>query len=333
MTPAAELLREEILARGPISFARFMEVALYHPQHGYYRRSARHAPDPFGMHGDFYTAEQVQPVFGLLIAAETRALLRQLAPCEQFTVVELGAGRGEMAPFFQPWRYVPVDAGRGHMPDDFTGVVFANEFFDALPVHVVVRQGGGFAQSLVRCNGEEFEWTGGPPVEEAVGEHLTRYGAPREDGDRIEVNLDALSYLDSIHRSMRSGYLLAIDYGYTAREMVRFPAGTLMGYRRHQALDDVLTDPGLRDITAHVNFTALETHALSLGWEKVRFESMASLLLRAGEPDQFAEALGQSLLGAGTDSKEAVRRRLQLKTLLYGMGENFRALLLRVPAK
>ena len=327
MSPAAALLREEILARGPISFARFMQVALYHPQHGYYRA----AQDPFGVQGDFYTAEQLQPVFGLLIAAATRALFQQLGKGEDLTVVELGAGRGEMTPYFAPWRYVALDAGRGQMPAAFTGLVFANEFFDALPVHLVVRRGQEILERMIRWNGEEFEWIDGAMAGEAIGEYLRRYGAPREDGDQIEVNLEALTYLDHIHRSMSTGYVLAIDYGYTAREIVRYPAGTLMGYRRHQAVEDVLSAPGLRDITAHVNFTALEQHATRLGWEKLQFESMASFLLRAGEADQFAEALGESMLKE--DAKEAERRRLQLKTLLYGMGEMFRVLLLRVPAQ
>ena len=90
MTPLTLLLREEIARGGPISFHRFMEVALYHPEHGYYRRTRR---DPFGREGDFFTAEQVQPVFGLLIAARIRTLFRDMGEPADFTVVELGAGR------------------------------------------------------------------------------------------------------------------------------------------------------------------------------------------------------------------------------------------------
>src|SRR5437588_1398568 len=104
MTPAGELLAGEILRRGPISFRRFMETALYHPEHGYYRR----ARDPFGKHGDFFTAEQLQPVFGILLAARIRELFRAMGEPPGFTVVELGAGRREMAPAFAVWNYVPV---------------------------------------------------------------------------------------------------------------------------------------------------------------------------------------------------------------------------------
>ena len=109
-----------------------------------------------------------------------------------------------------------------------------------------------------------------------------------------------------------------MDYGYTRSEAVRFPLGTLMGYRRHTALEDVLQEPGLRDITSHVNFTALQEPGALRGLRTESLSTLAQVLLAAGEPDQFAAALGP-----GND----LRRRMQLKTLLFGMGETFRVLL------
>lgn len=301
MTPAGELLRQEILRRGPIPFHRFMEVALYHPEHGYYRRGR----DPFGKDGDFYTAEQLQPVFGMLIAAVVRQLYEEMGGPTDFTVVELGAGRGEMAAAFAEWRYVPVEVNSGELPARFNGVVFANEFFDALPVDVMVRHGHALQEKRVGWNGERFHWVGTEPGEEA---------------QTLEVNPGAAHWLARIGERLERGYLLAIDYGYTEREMRRFPEGTLMSYRRHVASEDVLADPGERDITAHIDFTALERHARRAGLETVRLETLAQLLLRAGERDQFAAALS---------STDETRARLALKTLLFGMGETFRALLLR----
>jgi SAM-dependent MidA family methyltransferase len=318
MTPAAEILAAEIERSGPIPFRRFMEVALYHPEHGYYRRPR----DPFGTQGDFFTAEQLQPVFGILIAARLRQLHRAMGEPPDFTVVELGPGRCEMAPHFAGWRYIPIDIDAGSLPDSFTGVVFSNEFFDALPVDVAVFTNNAFREERVGFSQGRFHWIQGPPVDPAAEDYLRRYFPPPEENRRYEVSSDALSWIDRISGALRSGFVLTIDYGYTRAESVRFPAGTLMGYRRHTAREDVLADPGARDITAHVHFGALEERAAARGLAIERFETLAQTLLAAGEPDQFAEALG-------AEGPDSLRRRMQLKTLLFGMGETFRTQILR----
>jgi SAM-dependent MidA family methyltransferase len=311
MTPAAEKLAAEIRAAGPISFRRFMEVALYDADFGYYRRPADR--DPFGKSGDFFTAEQLQPVFGILIAARVRQLFHDMGEPAGFTVVELGAGRGEMSEAFSAWRYVPVDIAAGCLPDRFTGVVFSNEFFDALPVDVAVLDGAVFRDRLVTVAGDQFAWQTGDAVRPELDDYFRRYYPPAEPGRLYEANLDALRWLDRIATSLDNGYVLSIDYGYTRPESIRFPQGTLMGYRRHTAREDVLSDPGVRDITAHVNFTALEEHGASIGLARDRFETLAQTILTAGESDQFAAAMAAD--------------PMQLKTLLFGMGETFRVLL------
>ena len=319
MTQAGEILAAEIQRNGPIPFRRFMEVALYHPQYGYYRR----ARDPFGMRGDFFTAEQIQPVFGILMAQLIRHLYRQLGSPREFTVVELGAGRREMAEAFAEWNYVPVDVDTGKMPGNFAGVVFSNEFFDSLPVDVAVYQNGNFHEQRVALDQDAFHWHTGDVVGAAAGEYLRRYYAPPQEGRWYEVNQPALAWLQRIAAALSKGYVLSVDYGFTRAESVRFPSGTLMGYRRHSAREDVLEEPGLRDITAHVNFTALEETGAACGLVNVRFETLAQTLLAVGEPDEFAAALGA---GGAT---EEFRRRMQLKTLLFGMGETLRVLLQR----
>jgi SAM-dependent MidA family methyltransferase len=319
MTPLGELLAEEIRARGPIPFRRFMEAALYHPERGYYRRPR----DPFGKHGDFFTAEQIQPVFGILIAARIRQLHHEMGEPREFTVVELGAGRGEMAEAFSEWRYVPVDLDSGELPERFVGVVFSNEFFDALPVDVAVWSGGVFRERRVAWDGGRFCWRTGGPVPVEAGQYLRECFPAPEEGRWYEAGLDAARWMERIAGALEDGYALTIDYGYTRAESIRFPAGTLMGYRRHTAREDVLEDPGERDITAHVNFTALQERGAARGLRTERFETLAQTLLLAGEPDQFAAALECD--GPG----EQLRRRMQLKTLLFGMGETFRSLLQR----
>lgn len=311
MTAAGEILAAEIRRGGPIPFRRFMEVALYHPEHGYYRR----ARDPFGKHGDFFTAEQLQPVFGILMAARVRQLYRAMGEPSDFTIVELGAGRREMAEAFAEWRYCAIDVDGGEMPENFTGVVFSNEFFDALPVEVAVYDGAQFREQFVTLRGDRFDWETGDAVTGAVAEYLRRHFPPPEAGQWYEAGIEALEWVDRIAARLARGAVFTIDYGYTRAESVRFPAGTLMGYRRHTAREDVLEEPGERDITAHVNFTALEEHGARVGLMRDRFETLAQTLLIAGEADQFAAAMAAN---PG-----------QLKTLLFGMGETFRVLLQR----
>ena len=312
MTPLGEILRAEIERGGPIPFYRFMDAALYHPEHGYYRR----ARDPFGKDGDFFTASQLQPVFGILIASRIGSLYREMGEPSDFTVVELGPGRGEMAEFISA-RYIPLPLD-AELPKSFRGVVFSNEFFDALPVHRVVWTGGEARESLVSWRDDRFVWAAGDPVSPEIREYVERYFPASSERSSAEVNLDAVRWMERISRSLESGYVFTIDYGYTAMEARRFPDGTLMSYRRHASSEDVLADPGERDITSHVCFPALEGRGL----RTVRFETLANTLLAAGEADQFSAAL------AGPDE---TRRRLQLKTLLFGMGETFRSLLQEKP--
>lgn len=316
MNPLAELIQEQIRRNGPLAFRRFMELALYQPGQGYYARGR----DPFGKAGDYYTAEQLQPVFGILIAAAIRCIKEERGASE-FPVLELGAGRGEMEPFLAGFGYMSVDIARGELPESIGGAVFANEFFDALPVELCVYRQKEWRMRDVDFHQQRFRFCDGAPAAPELVDYLERYG-PEEpaEGALAEVNLAALDWIERIGARL-NGVLFIIDYGYTRRELLRFPAGTLMSYRAHRASEDVLADPGERDITAHVNFTALEQHALRRGFRRLRFEPMSKTLADAGEADQFAEAL---------EGGEAERRRraLQLKSLLFGLGESFRTLVL-----
>jgi len=310
-----DLLAAEFRRSGLIPFERFMEVALYAPGCGYYTAPA----DPFGKAGDFYTAEQLQPVFGRLIAQYARARSAEMGEPSDFRFVEIGAGRRELAEFLEQWNYVGVDAGE-EFPSGISGVVFAKEFFDALPVHLAVKRAGGFVEQYVS---ESLQLVDGPAVSGRLQAYLYRYHPDAPEGSIVEVNLRALDWICRIAASMRIGLFVIIDYGYTAREWVRHSQGTLMSYRRHRASEDVLSNPGEADITSHVAWTPLEDAAITSGWQRMSFESLASFLLHAGEADEFASAL------AASDEREATHHRLQLKTLLFGMGETFRVLTLR----
>jgi SAM-dependent MidA family methyltransferase len=256
------------------------------------------------------------------MAARIRQLYREMGEPREFTVVELGAGRREMAEAFSEWVYVPVDLDSGRLPEKFRGVVFSNEFFDALPVEVAVYRDGAFREQRVAFEDGRFRWQTGGVVRDEVEHYLRRWFAPPEEGRWYEANLEALGWMERIGRALESGYALTVDYGHTRAESVRFPAGTLMGYRRHMAREDVLEDPGERDITAHVNFTALEECGAAGGLRRERFETLARTIVTAGEADEFAAALNSA-------AAEEPQRRMQLKTLLFGMGETYRTLLQR----
>lgn len=322
MSPLSPLLRTRIASEGPIRFSEFMEAALYHPEHGYYTR--RDAPrDPFGKEGDFFTASQLQPVFGRLVHALLSAHRAQLGDAEGYRAVEWGAGRGEMAPYLADLGYCAVEA-LSPPPEPFRGAIFSNELFDALPVDVARVEEGAAHMMRVAASGDSFVWQAGEELDGEWREYALTLAARFEHVPSvlIELPIGIRPMLERMASSMAEGAIIAIDYGYTEREIIRFPQGTLMSYRRHRAIDDVLARPGEQDITAHVPFTYLEQAATTVGLSASRLENLAQLLLRAGEPDQFEAAL------RANDDRASTHLRLQLKTLLFGMGETFRSITL-----
>jgi SAM-dependent MidA family methyltransferase len=312
--------------QGPLPFDRFMEQALYHPELGYYCR----ARDPFGTAGDYFTNAQVQPVFGRLLAQQFARWRQELAAGEEFAIVELGAGRGETArevrAVLPDVRYLEIERRSGSLPESVTGLVFSNEFFDALPVRVVRFEQTGWRERLVRLEAGRLQWTGGPEPPPDVLAYLERFVPEPAPGQVVEAGLEALRWLERVARPLQRGYVLTIDYGYTAAEIVRgrrFPQGSLMSYRGHAALNDVLAHPGEQDITAHVNFSALVERGRELGLKAEPLQSQAQFLLSIGQADEFRSAL------KAASGREAHRLRMLLKTLLFGLGETFQVLVQR----
>ncbi len=316
---AADVLREEIARLGAIPFDRFMEVALYHPLHGYYQQPRQ----PIGKEGDYFTASQVQPVFGRLVRRYCELLATEHLPGTPKNVVELGPGRGEMAAAFADWNYQGFHAGSTPSIGDFEGVVYANELFDAMPVKVARYWRGRYWERMVTWKHGEFQWTEREAIDRSLASYATQHMVPQEEGFQFEVHHAATALLHYLMTHARRALFVFIDYGYTQREWKRFPSGTLMSYSRHQASPEVIAEPGTRDITSHVPFTILMNETAAHGGELLRFETMAQALLFAGEPDQFAEAL------QADHPQQALLLQQQLKLLLYGMGENFRVLVLR----
>lgn len=314
-SPLALKLSQEIREHGPISFERFMDVALYEPGLGYYRNER----DPFGRDGDFYTAEQLQPVFGELVNTFVgRLAARQVGARGSFSVVELGAGRGEMREALRDWNYTAVDFDRALLPSKSGGLILANEFFDALPVRLLRLQGAWQEMRVAESDGR-FCFVPRPlrPWDQQLQAYAERYGEPIGEGGQLEMSRLTPDWLDRLGATLQSGYLVVIDYGYSAKELIRFPQGTAASYRSHRLVDDILTNPGEQDITVHVNFTYLSEAAAHAGFQLVSRQSLAAWAMSVWDARELKQRWK-----TGRESW-----RLQWKQIVYGMGETFQVLL------
>ena len=349
------VIEEEIRRRGPIPFSRYMELCLYHPEFGYYSRPQ----EKFGKTGDFYTSSDVHAVFGRLLARQFEEMWRALDSPASFGICELGPGRGLFAQDVLDWsqkkfsalraalHYSLVESSphlRSHLEERFSqgiakgqvrvcaspadlraplsdAVVFANEFFDALPVEVITSAG----QVYVDVQDGKFVERFQPPSAEAHS-FLDRYGVRPEPGERVEIPLVAMQYAKAIGHTMKRGFVVIIDYGYTREEQL---AGrhrdTLMTYRGHTAGHNPYEAPGEQDITAHVNFTALRAAAESEGLETLGLMTQAQFLMGIGQVNEFADAFEEC-----GPPQERAKVALQLKHLVTpaGMGETFQVLVL-----
>jgi len=203
-------------------------------------------------------------------------------------------------------------------------IVFANEFFDALPVEILSAQGKlhlGYQGSGFEANRLTEIWL--PPSADEL-EFLDRYSFLPEPGERVEVPLAAQRWLDAVAAEIACGFLVIIDYGYTRGEQLAGRhRGTLMAYRQHSAISDPYQAPGEQDLTAHVNFTAIAAAAERAGMRPQKLVTQAQFLMGIGEPNQFADPFEECGL-----PQERAKVALQLKHLISptGMGETFHVL-------
>jgi SAM-dependent MidA family methyltransferase len=337
-----------IRERGPISVASFMELALYDPEHGYYAAAAQRS----GRHGDFYTSVDVAALFGATIAeqlAELWDLLRKEG-ADHFDLVEAAAGNARLArdildaaaerhpKFYERIRLFLIErslaARRVHreglgphagrlvsssedLPSAIDGAIVANELLDALPVAVLQMTEDGLYEVVI---GEH----GGVLSEEVRPVHdpdLLRTLPALEPGQRVEIGCAASSWVRDAAAALSRGFVLLFDYGYTpSPEFFRLhPKGTLMSYRGHRASGEAwLSDPGERDITAHVNLAAVRASAEAHGLTTLGIVDQTYFLLSLGLADRVA---------AGDDAR-AIRERLAARTLLMpgGLGDTMKAM-------
>lgn len=323
-----ERLRAEIATGGPLTFARFMELALADPEHGYYATQ----DDRPTRTGDFLTAPELHPIFGAILARALDEQWRALDRPARFTLREYGAGTGALAEsilhgladdrsgLLDAIAYEPVEllparverirdrlaaAGfaaalaepaepphRDAATEPFDTAVIANEFLDALPVHRVVMRDGSLLERFVDWSAERgaFVDVEGAPSTPALAARLAAEGVQLRDGQAAEIRLATDPWVAAMSAGIGRGIATIIDYGAPAQELYG-PArhdGTLRAYTGQRAHADPYVAVGRQDLTAHVDFTAVERAAAALGWRTLGLTSQAEFLVGSGFGDLFA---------------------------------------------
>ena len=296
----------ELTAHGNwISFARYMELVLYEPGLGYYAGGAA----KLGAAGDFVTAPEMGTLFARTLARQVADIL---APGE--ALLEFGAGSGALAaalldtlPAGTPYLILEPSAelrerqrarlaGRARwlerLPQRFRGVILANEVVDAMPVHALAWTAKGVMERGVCANEGTLAWSERPAQGElAAAAREIAIELPPSGRYESEIGLAARGWMRSLGAVLERGALLAIDYGFTAREYYhpQRSMGTLMCHYRHRAHGDPFYLPGLQDVTAHVDFSALARAAHAAGFEILGYASQASFLIECGITELLAE--------------------------------------------
>jgi SAM-dependent MidA family methyltransferase len=310
------------LARdGRITFARYMQLALYHPRWGYYSRR-----DAVGETGDFYTSPELHPLFAATVAARAEALWRAMGAPPEFDFVEVGGGSGRFARDFLLYvdqrfgdlspalRYRIDDRGAGPRrrqlerliragldrrvrwtdgswaawsKSSVRGMVVANELLDALSVHLVTAREGRLQELYVSSSADGPRLEAGPPSTPELARYFHAHAVHIPDGVRWEVNLNARRWIRRGSGALAAGGLLLIDYGYPAAELYseRRPGGTLLCYAAHTLHSDPLRNPGEQDMTSHIDLTAARSTLAASGMALLEDRSQSDALDPAATSD------------------------------------------------
>lgn len=353
------IISDRIRERGNIPFAEFMAACLYEPGLGYYTSAGRKV----GVEGDFYTSINVHRVFGRLIAREICRMWEVMGCPAPFTVVEAGAGHGQLAKDVldtvreangelydilafglveaEPslaevqqtlladhlpklsW-HTPADLAEGRLR--FTGCLYSNELIDSFPVHLVEMTPEGLREVFVTAEGDRFAETLAPPSTPELEAYLARLGITLEPGHRTEINLNAVRWIEAAAGALERGFVLTIDYGYLAPELYgpMRRNGTLLCYWRHTIEEDPFVRVGRQDMTSHVDFSTLAERGEACGLQKVWYGEQYRFLVATGLMEEM-----MALEAAARSDEERLKIRLTLKKLVLpegGMGDTFKIL-------
>ena len=355
-----EFILSEIEQKGPIPFSQFMEWCLYHPRQGYYRTEGV----KIGAGGDYYSSPSVHPLFGYLIAKQLLQMSEILGG-DRFDVIEMGGGRGFLSEDILNWAekndpafyhrlnyhlletapfLVEEEKGRlthyrkeGRVswidPKAFEegkyviqGCFLSNELVDAFPVHRVVMDRGSLKEIYVTRHDRQLVEHWGELSDPRISTYFQWMKLALEEGQKAEVNLLALDWMEQVGRSLQKGFVLTIDYGYVANELYApyRRDGTLLCYFQHRASDNPYERLGKQDITSHVNFTSLIEKGEEMGLKCTGLVPQYRFLIGLGILQEM-EAIGKEL-----SSIDGLKLRLSLKHLMEpeaGMGEVFKVLI------
>ncbi|MCL0043929.1 SAM-dependent methyltransferase [Dehalococcoidia bacterium] len=344
-----ETIADRIAVAGPITFAEFMELALYWPDGGYYQhRRPRTGFD------DYFTAPKAHPVFGALLALQLEEMWLLLGRPQTFVVIEAGAGSGQLAwdvtryinyldpSFKHALRYVMLEktAALGPMVKTspfhgvltdgvpfkhVTGCVLSNELLDALPVHRFVVREDCLREIYVTYKEGRFMEIEDEPSMPGIIAHLTEEGVALGEGQRIEVCLQLGTWIEQVASALKCGFVLTIDYGHLAHELyspMRFH-GTLRCYYKHTLSTDPYVRIGQQDMTSHVDFTALSRFGVKCGLLNEPLKTQGYFLHSLG-----LHSFQQRLVKANLGQRERDANRMAMLELARpgGMGD-FKVLL------
>jgi SAM-dependent MidA family methyltransferase len=351
----SELLAERIRGGGPIPFAEFMRECLYHPIHGYYSRATARR------FGDYYTSVDVHPIFGRLLARQFAEMWEQLGSPRLFVLVEAGAGVGRLAAqildfsaralpeFYAALEYIAVErsserraehaarladhvaaghvSSAGEIPCAIpAGCIFSNELLDAFPAHRVVVEHGTLHEIYVDFESGQFTEVRREPSTSALELYFREQGITLEEGQQAEVCFEACDWIESAGRALEHGFLLTVDYGHEAGALYNehHNRGTLLAYRDHAVTENLLEAPGEQDLTAHVNFTAVDLWGRRAGLVRTGLATQSQFLVALGRGNEFVDLYEPAQMEI-----EKLRARLLLKNLIHpeGLGEKFQVLI------
>ncbi len=314
-----EILIKRILQEGPITFETFMEMALYHPQYGYYRRT----DTVIGREGDFYTAPHLSRVFGATIMRQIEEIWEYMRRPDDFIILEMGAGMGYLArdmldyavskDIYNHLQYYIIEINpslrerqseilKGHKEkirwynslkeiQPFRGCILSNELLDSFPVHIIVVK-DGLKEVYINTDGEGLfeEYR---PCPEEILQYIDEFSITLPEGFRTEVNLRIKEWLREISGILKEGFIITIDYGYPAWQYYSedYPQGTLQCYYRHQKSDNPYIKIGLQDITCHVNFTSLKKWAEEMGFRTIGYTGQGRFIVSMGIEEIIKEII------------------------------------------